>query len=593
MASESNDKSVSVERQRTEWSSIRKHLTSVLENIHNVDSLETYKRIFDVNIVFSENLLIHLILTGHYDPIKLALLISNINIDYSEFGKSLVSECIRRFVFYFKENRYDNCYEMLELLSQLYNYDTVHLVVVLYTLQSMSEEIEEKTVSLQRQEMSISLICVTLMNCGKKLLEASEELHNQLLDQLRQLLQTSNKFSSRVYHEIEEVIEARQQNYKDVPLQKPLTRPFNLDNGEDLAERTVLIFIDSEFLSVPPNFKLNSFNPCENYNELLEQYNALHEIVSDRVANVERIRESNKKTVVVHNMTDSEATEFKKKIYLTLKSSLSGDEAAHKLLKLRVPDHEKHSVADIIERSLIQETTYSKFYGLIAERLLEAHKSWLEAFRQIFYKRLDTLDELEPNGIRNSGKFWGHLLSTDLIGFEILSKVIMTETGSTAPLRIFIKFIFQEIVFEIGIKELKARLDEKYIQPYLTGIFPKEEPNDIRYSINYFTAINLGILTDGMRHELQKLEEENETSSDEEKEDEEEEEEEVEEEKKEEQIIPKREEMAQVVRQSRYQPHQIKQNFIRDTKRRRSITPPRRQANNKRRRSVTPPRRSS
>ena len=588
MNSNSNEGGDSIEKQRTEWSSIRKHLTAVLENIHNVDSLETYKRIFDVNIVFGENLLIHLILSGHYDPMQMALLISNINIDYPEVGKTLVSECIRRFVFYFKENRYDNCYEMLVLLSQLYNYDTVHLVVILYTLQSISEEIEAKTVSLQRQEMGISLICVTLMNCGKKLLDASEELHNQLLEQLRQLLQTNNKLSARVCHEIEDVIEARQQSYKDVPMQKLLTRPFNLDNDEDLTEQTVLIFIDSDFLSIPPNFKLNSFTPCDNYNESLKQYNSLHKIATDRVIEVENMRESDKETVIVHNMTDSEATEFKKKIYLTLKSSLSGDEAAHKLLKLRVPDHEKHSVADIIERSLIQESTYSKFYGLIAERLLEAHKSWLEAFRQIFYKRLDTLDELEPNGIRNSGKFWGHLLSTDLIGFEILSKVIMTESGSTAPLRIFIKFIFQEIVFEIGIKELKARLDEAYIQPYLSGIFPKEEPDDIRYSINYFTAINLGILTESMRHELQKLEEANESSSEEEVEEEEEEEEE----KEEEHVIPKREEMAQVVRQSRYEPHQIKQNFVRDTKRRRSFTPPRRQANNKRRRSVTPPRRT-
>ena len=128
---ESKDADTSVEKQRAEWSIIRKYLTNVLENIHNVDSLDTYKHIFDVNIVFSKNILIHLILTGHYDPMKLALLVSNINIDYPEFGKSLVSECIRRFVLYFKENRHNDCYEMLVLLSQLYNYVAVHLVVIL------------------------------------------------------------------------------------------------------------------------------------------------------------------------------------------------------------------------------------------------------------------------------------------------------------------------------------------------------------------------------------------------------------------------------------------------------------------------------
>ncbi|SMN22404.1 similar to Saccharomyces cerevisiae YGR278W CWC22 Spliceosome-associated protein that is required for pre-mRNA splicing [Maudiozyma saulgeensis] len=581
----------SIDKQREEWSSIRKHITDVMENLHNRDALDTYREIFNSNIVRGEDILISIVLTGKYNPRGLALLVSNINVDFPEFGQSLINECVRRFVFYFKKAKYHECFRMMILLSQFYNYDIVHMVVILYALQSMSEEIEN-TKDKGRREASMSLICATLMNCGKKLLDSSEEIHNQLLDQLRQLLQNNRNLSSATIYSIEQVLEVRQKQYKDIPEQELLEKPFPIE--DDWSEHAILVFIDPDFLSIQPNFKLGEFVPTKKYDQEVEMFNILNEIAKKRVMNGEELRKEDTETIVVHNMTDSEATEFKKKIYLTLKSSLSGDEAAHKLLKMRVPDSDKQSVSEILERSMIQEATYSKFYGLITEKLLSAHRTWKDAFIITFHKRLNTLDELEPNELRNSGKFWGHLLSTDLIGFEILNDIKMTENDSTAQLRIFVKFIFQEIVFEIGINELRARLDESYIQPYLSGLFPKEDPDDMRYAINYFTAINLGVLTEGMRRELQILDEQTvgDTSSDEESEEEEEEEEEQQQQPKEEEQ-PKEEIQK---RTSRYEPHQRQEGNEqkRDlSKRRRSVTPPRRQANNKRRRSVTPPRRGN
>ena len=39
------------------------------------------------------------------------------------------------------------------------------------------------------------------------------------------------------------------------------------------------------------------------------------------------------------------------------------------------------------------------------------------------------------------GKFWGHLFATDYIGFELFEIVKINAEESTAPSRIFIKFI--------------------------------------------------------------------------------------------------------------------------------------------------------
>ena len=35
--------------------------------------------------------------------------------------------------------------------------------------------------------------------------------------------------------------------------------------------------------------------------------------------------------------------------------------------------------------------------------------------------------------------------------------------------------------------------------PYLTGIFPRDSIQNARFSVNYFTSIGLGVLTDDLR----------------------------------------------------------------------------------------------
>ena len=40
------------------------------------------------------------------------------------------------------------------------------------------------------------------------------------------------------------------------------------------------------------------------------------------------------------------------------------------------------------------------------------------------------------------------------------------------------------------------------MQPYLTGIFPRDSIQNARFSVNYFTSIGLGALTEDLREFL-------------------------------------------------------------------------------------------
>ena len=67
------------------------------------------------------------------------------------------------------------------------------------------------------------------------------------------------------------------------------------------------------------------------------------------------------------------------------------------------------------------------------------------------------------------------------------------------------------MIEELGINEVKERLiNDDYLKPYIKGIFPVinvdgKDADAIRFSINFFTAIGLGVLTEEMRYVLDNL----------------------------------------------------------------------------------------
>ena len=53
------------------------------------------------------------------------------------------------------------------------------------------------------------------------------------------------------------------------------------------------------------------------------------------------------------------------------------------------------------------------------------------------------------------------------------SNIKLTEQDTNPAKRILLKFIFQEMIEELGINEVKERLiNDDYLKPYIKGIFP-------------------------------------------------------------------------------------------------------------------------
>merc|ERR1712226_1552425 len=128
-----------------------------------------------------------------------------------------------------------------------------------------------------------------------------------------------------------------------------------------------------------------------------------------------------------------------------------------------------------------------------AERLSRLNQAYQENFEQLFGVQFNTVHRLETNKLRNIGKFFAHLLYTDAISWSIFADIKITEETTTSSSRIFIKVILQELSEQWGIKKLAARLKEPEQQQFFGGLFPKDHPKNVRFAINYFTAIGLGV----------------------------------------------------------------------------------------------------
>lgn len=184
-----------------------------------------------------------------------------------------------------------------------------------------------------------------------------------------------------------------------------------------------------------------------------------------------------------------------------------------------------------------QERTYLRYYGLLGQRFCMINKVHQENFEKCFVQQYSMIHRLETNKLRNVAKFFAHLLGTDALPWHVLAYIRLTEEDTTSSSRIFIKILFQvcskyaefsshsylsfvhciiilihlflgemqELSEHLGIRLLNERLNDPNMQGSFESIFPKDHPKNTRFSINFFTSIGLGGITESLREHLKNM----------------------------------------------------------------------------------------
>ena len=95
-----------------------------------------------------------------------------------------------------------------------------------------------------------------------------------------------------------------------------------------------------------------------------------------------------------------------------------------------------------------------------------------------------------------------HLCFSNAIPWTCLAVIYLNEDETTSSSHIFIKILFQELAEYMGLVKLNERLHDLFLAPAFDGLLPRDNPTNMRFSINFFASFGLGGLTDDLREHL-------------------------------------------------------------------------------------------
>eukprot|EP00828_Plagiopyla_frontata_P029724 TRINITY_DN3852_c0_g1_i1.p3 TRINITY_DN3852_c0_g1~~TRINITY_DN3852_c0_g1_i1.p3 ORF type:complete len:211 (-),score=41.26 TRINITY_DN3852_c0_g1_i1:48-680(-) len=182
----------------------------------------------------------------------------------------------------------------------------------------------------------------------------------------------------------------------------------------------------------------------------------------------------------VEDFTEKDLVNLRRTIYLAIMNSVDFESCAHKLILMGIAEN-KHEdeVCNMFVECCLQERTYIRFYGLLAQRFSQLYDIYRELLNKLFMEKYETVHRYTTNKIRNLAKFFSHLLGVNAMDWEALECVIMTQEKTTSSSRIFIKIMFQDLAENLGLEKLANRLADEDVKPHLTGLFPRDSARNM------------------------------------------------------------------------------------------------------------------
>ncbi|KAL3423663.1 MIF4G domain-containing protein [Phlyctema vagabunda] len=502
LQSQITDKS-SKEYQRMAWEALKKSINGLINKV-NVSNIKfIVPELFGENLIRGRGLFCRSIMKAQaaslpFTPIYAAMA-AIVNTKLPQVGELLLKRLIIQFRKAFKRNDKAVCLSATTFIAHLINQqvasELVAAKILILLLHKPTDDSVEIAVGLTRE-------------VGQHLEEMNKPIALAVFDQFRSILHEAD-IDKRVQYMIEVLFQVRKDQYKDNPAIKE-----ELDLVEEEDQITHRTALDDE-IDVQDGLNIFKFDPEWEENE--EKYKRLKaEILgegsddeeddeddSDDSEDDEEKKEEN--ALEIKDQSNADLVNLRRTIYLTIMSSIDPEECCHKLMKVQLPAGQEPELPSMVIECCSQEKTYSKFYGLIGERFAKINRLWTDLFEQSFAKYYDTIHRYETNRLRNIARFFGHLISSDAVGWHVLSVVHLNEEETTSSSRIFIKILFQDLAEAMGMAKLQARLKDDMLRTSFEGLFPRDNPRNTRFSINYFTSIGMGAVTEEMREYLQNL----------------------------------------------------------------------------------------
>ncbi|KYN98177.1 putative cell cycle control protein [Plasmodium gaboni] len=536
-----NKKSVLYQKQ--EWMKLKKKINNIVNKV-NIDNIsEVCYELFECNLIRGKGLfsraLIHAQLSSPAFTNVFTCLLCIINSKFPNIGLLTIQRIIIHFRRAYQRNDKILCFNTVKFIAHMINQRIIHEIVGLQLCSLLLKNITND---------SVQVCTYFLAEVGELYTNICRKGLDIIFDRLKDIIQ-EGQINIKTQYDIEKLWNYRKNNFKDFP---SVHDDLNLIDEEEKIIHEIDL-LDENFNSQE---ELNIFRevPYEQYEEEdIEWKNISQELLfgddssnekkkkkrknketngsdSEKLSNYEldendnssedseakksdsnesnddendsdesNVDDDDDNNEEIHDMTEQYLINLRKNVYLSIMSSLSYEECVHKLLKLNIKKGYEIEICNMLIDCCCMEKTFQTFYALQAERLCKLKKIYQENFEKCFDNSFNTAHRLETAKLRNCSKFFAHLLYTDAISWSIFKIIKLTEEDTTSSTRIFIKILLQELTNNLGLQTFYHKINHPAISPFLIGLFPTDNAQNIRFCINFFTAIGLGALTSSLR----------------------------------------------------------------------------------------------
>lgn len=495
----------SKEYQRMAWEALKKSINGLINKVNVSNIKHIVPELFNENLVRGRGLFCRSIMKAQaaslpFTPIYAAM-VAIVNTKLPQVGELLINRLIIQFRKAFKRNDKSVCHSSTTFIAHLINQQVAHEMLAAQILLLLLHKPTDDSV-----EIAVSL----MKEVGHHIEEMNSQIALAVYDQFRSILHEAD-IDKRVQYMIEVLFQIRKDKYKDHQAVRE-----ELDLVEEEDQITHRPGLDDQ-VNAEDGLNIFKFDPEYEANE--EAYRRLKaEILGDASgsedegdedgsdeSSEEDEEEVAEKAVEIKDQSNTDLVNLRRSIYLTIMSSGGFEEACHKLMRINLPSGREEELPSMIIECCSQERTYNKFFGLIGERFCKLNRLWQDLFQDMFIKYYETIHRYETNRLRIIAQFFGHLLSADAIGWHVFHAVHLNEEDTTSSSRIFVKILIEDLAQGVSMKSLQERFKDEALQPALAGMFPTDDPKNTRFSINFFTAIGMGALTEGMREWLKNM----------------------------------------------------------------------------------------
>ncbi|KAI5370676.1 putative MIF4G-like, type 3, initiation factor eIF-4 gamma, MA3 [Septoria linicola] len=496
----------SKEYQRMAWEALKKSINGLINKVNVSNIKHIVPELFNENLIRGRGLFCRSIMKAQaaslpFTPIYAAM-VAIVNTKLPQVGELLINRLIIQFRKAYKRNDKSVCHSSTAFIAHLINQQVAHEMLAAQMLLLLLHKPTDDSV-----EIAVGL----MKEVGHHIEEMNSSIALAVYDQFRGILHEAD-IDKRVQYMIEVLFQIRKDKYKD-----HLAVKEELDLVEEEDQITHRPSLDDDKLKTEDGLNIFKFDPDFEANE--DAYKKLKaEILgeaegSDDEDEDEDSDESSEddeddaeeKALEIKDQSNTDLVNLRRSIYLTIMSSGTFEEACHKLMRINLPAGREDELPSMIIECCSQERTFNKFFGLIGERFCKLNRLWKDLFQDQFIKYYETIHRFETNRLRIIAQFFGHLLTSDAIDWMVFHVVKLNEEDTTSSSRIFIKILIEELEAGLGMKKLVDRFKEDGLQTALTGMFPTDDAKNTRFSINFFTAIGKGALTEGMREWLKNM----------------------------------------------------------------------------------------